>query len=398
VLEVANAPGEEGGSGRYRIHTRTELILAIAKLRVQAPNVSAADLSDGGVAYAKTYVARWGDADGTKLLPGALGYTVWIVQPDGTLARLFGRECWGPVVAAAIGVDVKGLLPKGERDDRFGYPMPLTPPVSTQERKEQVRELSSALEAAKATLAQLAHASGPGAVTAVEAVVARCGERRTMLEAEFAPLIAADCAAAIAAAGPALEPALDAFVQAHEIVMMHEARPQVAGGMNAQIEVRVAQLRATWPGSLEDLELAVEAMRKKAADDAIARGQGSRQTEGDVVRLELVLPAGDSRAQLPLISTPDLEISFKASKPNSRRVVLNKTVCTNLGFAHLLGIKARQLMVSLKFSPPNEMTITSKLGTSLKPGWEGAELRAVLVRKAASVTAKDDKEDEEDDA
>jgi hypothetical protein len=165
------------------------------------------------------------------------------------------------------------------------------------------------------------------------------------------------------------------------------------------IEGRVALLRATWTRTPEELELAVEAMRKKAADDAIARGKGSRQTEGDVVRLELVLPAGDSRAQLPLISTPDLEISFKgASEPNSRRVALNKTVCTNLGFAHLLSSKARQLMVCVKISPTNEMTITSKLGTSLKPGWEGAELRAVLVRRAAGVAAKDDKEDEEDDA
>ncbi len=101
----------------------------------------------------------------------------------------------------------------------------------------------------------------------------------------------------------------------------------------------------------------------------------------------------------PIISTPDLEISFKgASRPNSRRVALNKTVCTNLGFAHLLSSKATPLLVSLKFSPTNEMTITSKLGTSLKPGWEGAELRAVLVRKAAGIAAKEDKEDEEDDA
>ena len=59
-LEVANAPGggrqrpEEGG--HYRFRTRTELILIIAKLRMQAPNVSAADLADGGVAYAKTFV------------------------------------------------------------------------------------------------------------------------------------------------------------------------------------------------------------------------------------------------------------------------------------------------------------------------------------------------------
>ena len=33
------------------------------------------------------------------------------------------------------------------------------------------------------------------------------------------------------------------------------------GGENAQIDVRIAKLRATWTGSPEDLELAVEAMR-----------------------------------------------------------------------------------------------------------------------------------------
>ena len=171
------------------------------------------------------------------------------------------------------------------------------------------------------------------------------------------------------------------------------------GGQNTQIDVRVAKLRATWTGSPEDLELAIKAMREKAAAARIACGESSRQTEGDVVRLELVLPAGDSRAQVPLISTPDLEIAFKASDPNSRRVVLNKTICTNLGFAHLLSSKAKYLYLSLKFSPTDEIKITSrKLGTSLKPGWEGAELRAVLVRKAAGVAAKDDKEDEEDDA
>ena len=95
-----------------------------------------------------------------------------------------------------------------------------------------------------ATLAQLARASGPGAVAAVEAVVARCGERRTMLEAEYAPLIATDRAAAIDAAGPTLEPALDDFVQAHEVVMMHEARPQVAGGKAGHEAAAVACLDA----------------------------------------------------------------------------------------------------------------------------------------------------------
>ncbi len=87
-------------------------------------------------------------------MPGALGYTVWLVQPDGTLgARLFGRECWGPVVAAAIGLHKDGLEPKGERG-RFGFPTPRTPPMSTQEREKQVRVQRSALEAAGATLAQ----------------------------------------------------------------------------------------------------------------------------------------------------------------------------------------------------------------------------------------------------
>ena len=44
-------------------------------------------------------------------------------------------------------------------------------------------------------------------------------------------------------AASSLETALVAFVQAHEVVMMHEARPQVAAGKNAQIDVRVSKLR-----------------------------------------------------------------------------------------------------------------------------------------------------------
>ena len=166
-LEVANAPGE-GGSGHYmyRFRMRTELILIVAKLRVQAPNVSAADLADGGVAYAKTLVyAKWGDADRTKLMPGALGYTVWLVQPDGTRQR---APLWPRVLGpgcrrrhrAGLGLDVDGLLPKGERG-RFGFPTPCTPPMSTQERKEQVRvQGTSALDVAGgAMLAQLARAA-----------------------------------------------------------------------------------------------------------------------------------------------------------------------------------------------------------------------------------------------
>ena len=45
----------------------------------------------------------------------------------------------------------------------------------------------------------------------------------------------------------------------------------IARGENTQIEVRVAQLRATWTGTPEALELAIKAMREKAADDARSR-------------------------------------------------------------------------------------------------------------------------------
>eukprot|EP00900_Chrysochromulina_parva_P010921 jgi/Chrpa1/19830/Chrysochromulina_OHIO_Genome00005123-RA len=129
----------------------------------------------------------------------ALGYTVWLVQPDGKLlarrTRLWPRVL-GPggrlqvVVAAAVGVHVDGLKPKGKRGP-YGFSTPHTPPMSTQDR----------LGAARAP-SRPSHSGGPTALVA--------------------------------------------FVQAHEVVMMHEAKPQVAAGKNAQIDVRVAKLREEW--------------------------------------------------------------------------------------------------------------------------------------------------------
>ena len=281
-IEVAHA-GKAGGSGRFVFRTRNELIIIIAKLRVQAPDVSAKDLADGGVAYATEFVATWGDADGHRLMPAALGYTVWLVRADGTRGeRLYGRESWGPVQAAGIGVTVRGELPKGERDPTFGYSTPRHPPRSAQVRKEQAREWHADHEAARVTLAQVARDLGPSAVTAVDAVVALCGQRPKMLEFEYEPLIAAALATARESGFSHDDAPLRDFVQKHEVVMMHEARPQVAGGMlggmNAQIDVRIAELRATWTGSPERLELAVEAMRKKWADGQASAGAAPRST------------------------------------------------------------------------------------------------------------------------
>ena len=69
------------------------------------------------------------------------------------------------VVAAAVGVHVDGLKPKGKRGP-YGFSTPRTPPMSTQDREEQVRVQRSALEVARATLAQLALHLGPRTVAA----------------------------------------------------------------------------------------------------------------------------------------------------------------------------------------------------------------------------------------
>jgi len=92
-----------------------------------------------------------------------------------------------------------------------------------------------------------------------------------------------------------------------------------------------------------------------------ANAKKTRKTKGDIVSVELVQPADDKNVRFSPSSTTQLEISFNAKKPNSRRVLLNKDVCTDLGFGHLLEGKAcRHLEVCLKFSPTDEITITSK--------------------------------------
>jgi hypothetical protein len=101
-------------------------------------------------------------------------------------------------------------------------------------------------------------------------------------------------------------------------------------------------------------------------ESVAANAKKTRKTKGDIVSLELVQPADDKNVRFSPSSTTQLEISFNAKKPNSRRVLLNKDVWTDLGFGHLLDGKAcRHLEVCLKFSPTDEITITSKkLGTS----------------------------------
>ena len=92
---------------------------------------------------------------------------------------------------------------------------------------------------------------------------------------------------------PSLGAALDAFVQKHEVVMVHEARLQVAGGMNAQIVVRIAmlrriaKLRETWTGT---------------GEPRVARASARRRRE--VTRCARRQGAGCQAQQLPKVCVP----------------------------------------------------------------------------------------------
>jgi hypothetical protein len=85
------------------------------------------------------------------------------------------------VLAAAMGLPVKGLEPLGIRGD-YGFPSPLSPPVSrlsTRERKKEGKKLERSLEQmAKEALVAEAGCSdcAAAAAEAVTAVVALCGD------------------------------------------------------------------------------------------------------------------------------------------------------------------------------------------------------------------------------
>ena len=333
-----------------------------------------------------------------------------------------------------------------ERKDmpgEFGYPSPLSPPVGSSERKKEGKKLRSLEQMAKeALVAEAGRSDGAAAAAeAVTAVVALCGKRHNTLDEEFAPRLAA-ARGAVLAACPALQKKLDAYVERSKILAMHDARAQVLGGklgavagavagltpaqkvefneavdldnqpeiarllaLGAAASGKLAGVAGLTPAQRVEYDAAVASNNESEIARLLALGvaanaKKTRKTKGDIVSLELVQPAGDKNVRFSPSSTTQLEVSIQAHNPNTRKVMLNKDVCTDLGFGHLLDGKAsRHFGVYLKFSPTDEIKITSKkLGTSLKPGWVGAELRAVLVSKAAVVAAKVDKEDEEVDA
>ena len=242
-IKVAQA-GKNGDVANFRFSTRTSLITIIARLRVDAPDVSSGDLAAEGVAYATKFVATWGDADGHHLMPGALGYTVYLVVDGVRTSRLFGRESWDEVEAVAVGIPVTGLLPLGMRGD-FGYPSPYSPPLGRRERERLAKGLRSREQKAKEALVTAdARARSDGAATgAVTAVLALCGQRHKMLDEEFAPQLAT-ARDAVLAACPSLSTTLDDYVEHAKVLAMHDARAQVLGGKLGAVAGAVAGLDA----------------------------------------------------------------------------------------------------------------------------------------------------------
>jgi hypothetical protein len=113
---------------------------------------------------------------------------------------------------------------------------------------------------ARSALEKAAHACGTLAADAVAALFELCGERLTMLDAEFAPRLAA-ARAAVCADAPSLAEPLTVFVRSDAIVARHEARPQVAGG-KASAEAQGEKLLREMGYSEEEL-LAASAEDKR---------------------------------------------------------------------------------------------------------------------------------------
>ena len=291
-IEVAQA-GEDGRSASYRFSTRAALLNIVAELRLRAPNVSDEDKANGGVPYATNFVDNWGNEDGQRLMPGALGYTVYRVVDDKRTSRLFGRESWGLLLAAAVGLPVEGLEPLGICGD-YGYPSPLSPPVSSSEREKEGKKLRSLEQKAKeALVAEAGRSDGAAAAAkAVTAVVALCGERHKTLDEEFAPQLAT-ARDAVLAACPSLRKTLDDYVEHSMVLAMHDARAQVLGGKLGAVVGAVAGLDA---GQAASYEAAVASGDKVTTARLLHEGTVANGNLGAVAGAVAGLDAGQAAA------------------------------------------------------------------------------------------------------
>ena len=115
----------------------------------------------------------------------------------------------------------------------------------------------------------------------------------------------------------------------------------------------------------------------------------TRRTSGDIVRLELKLPAGET---WPLITKTELRLcsyTYESGR-DVCSLSLNKEQCEDLGFAHYFdGKTTRHLKLNVSVGTTGFREVGDEVplskhthGSSLKEGWVGAALRLILVREA----------------
>ena len=91
------------------------------------------------------------------------------------------------------------------------------------------------------------------------------------------------------------------------------------GGENAQIDVRIAKLRATWTGSPEELELAVERLLKKARKALSDLGAAANLDAEDKAKLKRAREEGRLVEEERLIKKARKALSDRGAEANPER-------------------------------------------------------------------------------
>ena len=186
------------------------------------PNVEADEAEDKVHMRAERFVNKLGDENGCRLAPGARGWCLRLVHADGTDGDIvFERPSWGDSTAAAVRLPAKLVYPPDEERDEFGAKVLAAPPVSKPEREEFKRV--AYLEGQRAETALVGAAAEGGAQAPVAQLLRVCAERSGLLEAVFAPKLAA-AVADVLSADSSLGGAIEAYVQTHKVVMMLQLR------------------------------------------------------------------------------------------------------------------------------------------------------------------------------
>ena len=305
ALHVAQAH-VDGSTKRFPFRTRSEFVDIIALLFrgsetvAGVPNVEADEAEDKVRARAERFVNKLGDENGCRLAPGARGWCLRLVLADGTDGEIvFERPSWGASTAAAVRLPAKLVFPPDEERDEFGAKVLAAPPVSKPARKEFKRV--AYLEGQRAETALVGAAAEGGAQAPVAQLLHVCAERSVLLEAVFAPKLAA-AVANVLSADSSLGGAIEAYVQTHKVVMMLQLRPAM---LSAAIKVghdkAAAASEAAQAKLRDDPHLSTGGAVTKVGHD---KGAAASEAAQAYMRLNPHLSTGGALTQLGKANAP----------------------------------------------------------------------------------------------